>query len=144
MLTYTFNITHNYLVEQLLAKDFPSARRRILLQYVSFLTRLGKSVSTKVRMMKSIVASDIQSTTGKNCMNMRNELNLDLLTKPASSFAQKYNLYEVPEQDTWRLPLLSSLLRERQHMSVTGEEAETISGLIHSATLEGSQLILPV
>ena len=124
--------THNYLVEQMLAKDFPSVRRRILLQYVSFLSRLGKSVSQEVRMMKSVAASDIQSTTGKNCLSMKNEFNLDPLTMPASSFAKHYTMYQIPEQDTWRLPLLSSLLRERHEMSVSGEDTETISGVIES------------
>ena len=116
----------------MLAKDLPSVRRRILLQYVSFLSRLGKSVSKEVRMMKSIAASDIQSTTGKNCISMKNEFNLDPLTMPVSSFAKVYTMYQKREQDTWRLPLLSSLLRERHAMSVTGEDTETISGVNES------------
>ena len=116
----------------MLAKDFPSVRRGILLQYVSFLTRLGKSLSKEVRMMKSIAASDIQSTTGKNCLSMKNEFNLDQLTKHVSSFAKEYTMYDTPEQDTWRLPLLTSLLREKHELSVTGEDTKTISDVIDS------------
>ena len=48
--------THNYFVEQLLAKEFLSVRKRILLQYASFLQRLGRSVSSEIRIMSRIVA----------------------------------------------------------------------------------------
>ena len=116
----------------MLAKDASNVRRRILLQYVSFLSRLGKSVSKEVRMMKSIAASDIQSTTGKNCSSMKNGFNLDPLTMHVSSFPKEYTMYDTPEQDTWRLPLLSSLLRERYELSVTGEDTKTISDVIES------------
>ena len=124
--------THNYFVEQVLAKDFSSVRKKILLQYVSFLQRLGKSVSSEVRILSRIAASDVQSVTGKNCHNMRNEFNLDPWTKPVNCFAKEYMMYEIPAQDTWRPALLRSLLREKYDMDVTGEDTETISGLIES------------
>ena len=124
--------THNYFVEQLLAKDFSSVRKKILLQYVSFLKRLGKSVSCEVRVMSRIAACDVRSVTGKNCLNMKNEFSLDPWKEPASSFGMKYKMYEVPEQDHWRPSLLSSLLREKYEMDITGENIETISGLIES------------
>ena len=126
--------THNYLVEQTLAKDFSSVRKRILLQYASFLQRLGKSVSDEIRVMSRIVVVDVQSVTGKNCYNMVNEFNLDPWTQPAtsSSFAKQYKMYETPAQDTWRSSLLLSLMKEKYDMDVTGEDVETISGLIES------------
>jgi hypothetical protein len=120
--------THNYLVEQTLAKD-SSVRKRILLQYASFLQRLGKSVSGEVRVMSRIAAADVQSVTGKNCYNM---INLDPWTQPVRSFAKDYKMYETPAQDTWRSSLLLSLMREKYDMDVTGEDVETISGLIES------------
>ena len=75
--------THNYLVEQLLAKEFKSVRKRIMLQYVSFVKRLGRSVSQEVRIMRSMVASNVQfvqSMTGKNITNMKEEIRLDPMT----------------------------------------------------------------
>ena len=52
--------THNYFVEHLLAKSFNSVRKKVLSQYVSFLHRLGNSVSTEVRLMSRIAAADIR------------------------------------------------------------------------------------
>ena len=124
--------THNYFVEQVLAKDFSSVQKRILMQYVSFLQRLGKSVSSEVRILSRIVASDVQSVTGKNCQSMRNEFNLDPWTKPVNLFTKEYMMYQIPAQDTWRPALLMSLLREKYDMDVTGEDSETITELIES------------
>ena len=65
--------THNYFVDNLLARDFTSVRQRILSQYVSFLRRLRNSVSAEVRIMSVIAAADVRSTTGKNCYNIARE-----------------------------------------------------------------------
>ena len=69
--------THNYFVDNLLAGDFPSVRKKILAQYVGFLQRLRKSVSQEVRLLSYIVADDIRSTTGKNCHNLKQEFDID-------------------------------------------------------------------
>ena len=69
--------THNYFVEHVSAKDFRSARQQILSQYIGFLKRLGKSVSSEVRIMKNIAAQDIRSVTGRNCLNLREEFSVD-------------------------------------------------------------------
>ena len=124
--------THNYFVDHLLAKSFNSVRKKVLSQYVSFLKRLGNSVSTEVRLMSKIVAADIRSVTGKNVFNMRKEFNLDPWLATSGMFQKSYKFYEVPEVDSWRLPLLSSLLKERQEMDACGDTTETISGLIDS------------
>ena len=82
--------------------------------------------------MSRIVATDVQSVTGKNCYNMVNEFNLDPWTQPVMSFAKDDKMYKTPSQDTWRSSLLLSLMREKYDMDVTGEDVETISGLIES------------
>ena len=61
--------THNYFVDHLLAKSVNSVRKKVLSQYVSFLQRLGNSVSTEVRLMSRIAAADIRSVSGKNALN---------------------------------------------------------------------------
>ena len=124
--------THNYLVEQLLAKEFKSVRKRIMLQYVSFVKRLGRSVSQEVRIMRSMVASIVEYITGKNITNMKEEFRLDPMTEPAYSFGKNYSMYEIPDQDSWRSSLLLSLLNEKNDMNVVGEDTETITGLIES------------
>ena len=124
--------THNYFVEQLLAKEFSSVRKRILLQYASFLQRLGRSVNSEIRIMSRIVACDVRSVTARNCLNMVREFSLDPLIVPAFKFKKEYKMYEVPEHDHWRPSLLSSLLREKYELNVTGENTKTSTELIKS------------
>ena len=102
--------THNYLVANLLSEGFISVREKILAQYVGFLRRLATSISPEIRMLSCIVAQDVRSPTGKNCLNLRNEFNPDPWLSSPSILKSKYSQYEVPETDKWRLPLLTTLL----------------------------------
>ena len=70
--------THNFFVDHLLAGTLPSVRKSIVTQYTSFLQRLRKSVSKETRVMSQIVAADIRSVTGRNCLNLN--LDFDLHT----------------------------------------------------------------
>ena len=124
--------THNYLVENLLSEGFPSIREKILSQYVGFLRKLANSISPEVRMLSSIVAQDIRSPTGRNCLNLRNEFDFDPWLTSPSILKSQYSQYEVPEADKWRLPLLTTLLHQRYDLSACGEETETVDGLIES------------
>ena len=63
---------------------------------------------------------------------MKKEFNLDPWLATSGMFQKSYKFYEVPEVDSWRLPLLTSLLKERQEMDACGDNLETISGLIDS------------
>ena len=128
----TSRSTHNYFVEQLLAKEFSSVRKKILVQYASFLKRLGRSVNSEVRILSRIVACDVRSVTAKNCLNMEREFNMDPWMVPAFKFRIEYKMYKVPEHDHWRPSLLSSLLREKFEMDVAGENTKTITELIES------------
>ena len=124
--------THNYFVENLLSEGFPSVRRRILGQYVNFLQRLRKSVSSEVRIMSFIAAADVRSTNGRNCYNLSQEFNLDPWTSSPSLLKEKYSFYEVPDADSWRLPLLTTLLHQRYDMNACGDDTRTVDGLIES------------
>ena len=124
--------THNFFVDNFLAESFSSVRKNILVQYTSFVKRLGKSVSDEVRIMSRIAGSDIRSTMGKNCHNLKEEFKLDPWKDSTMLFKEAYKYYEIPEVDRWRIPLLRSLLREKYEMYVCGEETEVISGLIES------------
>ena len=114
--------THNYFVEHLLAKDIRSARQQILSQYIGFLKRLGKSVSSEVRIMKHIVAQDIRSVTGRNCFKLREEFAVDPWSVSVCSFKQAYKQYELPEQDRWRLSYLMDLLKQKYEMQACDEK----------------------
>ena len=108
--------THNYFVEHLLAKDWVSIREKIMVQYVKFMQRLPKSVSKEIRILHSVVSSDVRSVTGKNCLLLRQEFSLDPMSNSASQFHDVYKLYSVPDQDEWRISLLENLLAQRYEM----------------------------
>ena len=124
--------THNYFVDNLLARDFISVRQRILSQYVSFLRRLRNSVSAEVRIMSVIAAADVRSTTGKNCYNIAREFDSNPWNTSSNYLKAKYKMYEVADADSWRLPLLVNLLEQRYDLSVCGEDTEIVQGLIES------------
>ena len=124
--------THSYYVDNMLAESIPSARKKIMSQYVSFLQRLGKSVSSEVRIMSMIAAADIRSVVGRNVYNMKVEFDLNPWRDSSRLFKQKYSFHDVPEVDKWRLPLLRQMLDNRYEMKVCGEDTEIIDGLIDS------------
>ena len=124
--------THNYLVEHMLAKDLVSVRQRIFSQYIRFVQRLPKSVSKEVRILQSIVKNDVRSVTGKNCLMLSQEFSIDPLTVSPGKFNELYKNYAVPEHDTWRIPLLGTLLDQRYEMAACGDDIETVSGLLES------------
>ena len=124
--------THNYFLEHLLAKDMRSARQQILSQYIGFLKRLGKSVSSEVRIMRSIAAQDIRSVTGRNCSNLCQEFSVDPWQVSASSFSRGYKQYELPDQDRWRLSFLMDLLKQKYAMQACDENTDVVTELIES------------
>ena len=124
--------THSFFVDNLLAEGFPSVRKKILSQYVSFLQRLRKSVSNEVRIMSYIAAADIRSTTGRNSHNLTQEFQIDPWTSSPGVLKSKYSFCEVPDVDSWRLPLLTTLLKQRYDLNACGEDTDTVDGLIES------------
>ena len=124
--------THNYFVENLLAEQLPSVRCNILAQYFSFLQRLRKSVSVEIRLMSNIAASDIRSVTGRNCHNLVQEFNLDPWSSSPAAMRAKYSHYEVPDADSWRLPLLTTLIQQRYELNACDEDTDIVDGLIES------------
>ena len=70
--------------------------------------------------MSSINGSDIRSTIGKNCQNLKEEFKLDPCKDSPMMFKEAYRYFEVPEVDKWRIFLLKSLLREKYEMFVWG------------------------
>ena len=124
--------THNYFVEHLLAKDFRSARQQILSQYIGFLKRLRRSVSSEVRILTNIIAKDVRSVTGKNCHNISREFALNPWEVSSSYFCNIYKYYPMPDQARWRLSFLMDLLKNKYEMLACDEEINILNGLIES------------
>ena len=115
-----------------MAKDFYSAREKILAQYVSFLKRLGKSVSKEVRVLRSVAIHDVRSITGKNCLNLAKEFSIDPMKVSSGQLHKTYSQYDVPAEDTWRISLLDTMLKQRYDLSAYGDDLDTLARLIES------------
>ena len=124
--------THNYFVEHLLAKNVRSARQQVLSQYIGFLGRLIKSVSSEVRIMAMISAQDIRTTTGRNIRNLEEEFAQNPWTLLPSSINSMYQQYGLPQQDSWRISYLSDLMYQRYEMKACDEDTEIVTQLIES------------
>ena len=123
--------SHNYFVDGL-AGSLPSVRKKLLCQYVNFVSKLASSVSREVRIMAHVFSNDVQSVTGRNLVNIKNVFNLDPRRDPLSSFKETMVEYQTPESDEWRLPLLRKLLAQRREFSDSEEDTATLDELIDS------------
>ena len=124
--------THNYFVDNLLARELPSIRKKVLCQFVNFFQKLRVSPIRELRVLASVVGRDMGSVTGRNLVHLQDVFNLDPWTKSVGHFKKMYTGYLVPEVDSWRLPMLERLLAQRREMVVCEEEVDAITGLIDS------------
>ena len=123
--------THNYFVE-MLAGSLPSLRQKLLCQFVGFCHKLRSSASWEVRILAGIVGSDVGSTTGKNLKNIEEEFQVCPWSNSTGTFKSVYKGYQVPPEDSWRLPLLRKLLEQRREMITCDEDTGAITSLIDS------------
>ena len=124
--------THNYLVENLLSCQVASVRCNILSQYVGFVKKLSNNRSSEIRLLCRVAASDIRSTLSKNCRNLSDEFGINPWVDSPKKIRFNYKYYSIPEMDSWRIPLMNTLLRERFELDALGEETYTVNELIAS------------
>ena len=93
---------------------------------------LLKSKSDEVKVLANIVARDVRSVTAKNLLLIENETGLDPWKSTSIDIREKLPKKMVPEQDSWRIPLLCKLLYQRQEMKANCEKIDQISNLIDS------------
>ena len=77
--------------------------------------------------MSRLLARDIQSVTGKNLKYVKVVSGLDPWCSRKGQLREALvtaEVVEVPQQDMWRLPYLSSLLSQRREAHNTAEEHE--------------------
>ena len=119
--------THSYFLEYL-SGSLISVKRDLLGRYVGFYRSLKNSPSTEVRILASIVAKDVRTTTARNLRLVEAETGL---TWAAGSPCVKKKLLDnelvVPEPVRWRLSYLGKLLEERdQHVYQGLEDTEAV------------------
>ena len=116
--------TRTYLMQQVLASGFISARSAILARFVSFFRALRVAPSHEVRTIAFLVSRDMRSVTGRNLELVRQLSGQDPWA--ASPTRVKESLMErelvgVPERDTWRCSYLRKLLEQRQFAHYNGD-----------------------
>ena len=125
--------TFTYLVEDYFASGFTSLRNQVISRYAGFYRKLLKSSSREVCFMANIVAKDPRSVT---CKNLRLLQSKTALRQPYtySTFKIKSVLpvKTVPQNEMWRLGLLSSLLKLRLEKRMRNEATNSVDAMLDS------------
>ena len=104
--------TPNYLVESL--SNVKNCKQMIYKRYVKFLSSLESNRRPELRALLSIVKNNCRSITGGNLRKILIDSGVKI--EPGVTQIQSlnsYTVYETPEGQEWRLPLLTSLLELR-------------------------------
>ena len=109
-----------------------SVEEQLYQRYVKFFKKLRTSKSDKIQLLVNIVARDIRSTTGKNLDHIFRLTGLDPWDVNEETIEMSLVRNPVPEEEMWRLPLLSQYLKQRREMEVNMENTDAISDLIQS------------
>ena len=105
--------THTYLVENVLASNFVSARHQVMGRYVTFFQSLLNSPNREVRILTRIVAQDKRSVTRQNIEHISNVSGLSPWDYSKSRITAELGKCEVKETVAWRLPFLCKLLDQK-------------------------------
>ena len=124
--------THSYLVENLLGKDSPSLRTAILSRFVKYFHGLTKCAGMETRSLAGLSQADARSTLGKNLRKITIETGKDPRWTAHASFRDSFKTIPVPDEDSWRIPLLSRLLDERREKETMEEDTKSVEELIAS------------
>jgi hypothetical protein len=113
--------TFRYLVEGFFAGEQISLRNQILSRYHGFFRGLLSSPSKEIRILARIVKDDPRSTT---CRNLR-YLSQKTAMQQVESFSswrvkEALGKRQVPDDEKWRLGLLTTLLSMRQDRQLCG------------------------
>ena len=125
--------TFTYLVEGFLAGDQISLRNQILSRYPGFFRGLFSSPSREVRLLARLVKNDPRSTTCRNLRYIRKMTGL----QQAESFSSwrikgALGMLEVPENEKWRLGLLTTLITMRQNKYTNVQDSKQLTAMIAS------------
>ena len=124
--------THTYLVENVLATDFPTLKNQIYVRYVNFFQQLFKSASIEVRHLARIVSRDVRSVTCKNVQHITAVSGLSPWDYSAQRIKINLPVAKVPLSDWWRPSFLSKLLELRRQSKNSPQINEMINSLCSS------------
>ena len=122
--------THKYFIEPLTQQKHLKAL--LIRRFLSFIEQIKKCPKDVVKVVLNTIKHDVASTTGSNLRNillMMGKDNPDDLC-PEDSNLVRY--HPIPEEESWRLQILTELLNERQHnLNIEGFTTEELDDLVH-------------
>ena len=125
--------TYTYLVEGYFAEKQTSLRPQILSRYPGFLRGLLSSPSKEVRMLVRLAKEDPRSTTCLNLRYLRQMTGLQQVEKYASwRVKDALGRKEVPENEMWRLGLLTNLLSMKMDKFTKVQDSKQLCAMIDS------------
>ena len=105
--------THNYIVEQVSGGN--NAKKMIWCRYIKFVDSLIKNKRSSIVSLFKTIQNDVRSVTGSNLRKIMldsSKLVIPGVTKKIALY--DFNVYDTPEGEEWRVPLLFSLLEMRE------------------------------
>merc|ERR1719319_435807 len=124
--------TFTYLVEGFLAGQETSLRNQVLGRYPGFLQSLLQSPSLEVQLLSRVAAADPSFTTRQNIEYVRDISGVDPKQYGAACVAASLPTSQVPEEQQWRLGLLTSLLALRQEKYFSQEDSSRVEAMLAS------------
>lgn len=129
--------TRSYLVQDVLACGYTSAKADILARYGKFFKGLRTSPCWEVTVLANLVARDVRSSTGRNIKYVGESSGRDPWhsgTAGLRAGVEKTEKVEVADVDRWRVKYLGTLLAQRQECHYLGQEdlEEEVQVLIDS------------
>ena len=110
------DVTNTYIVivENLLADNFTTLRNSVYGRYPSFFQSLLNSSSKEVALLANIVARDAQTVTARNIKVVEDASGHSPWDFSAMQVKSGLKKVTVPENNGWRLSLLSKMLAHRK------------------------------
>ena len=103
-------------------------------RYSKFVQKLAFSPSKNIRFLRRILISDSRSVIKKNIWFLNNVTKSDICISSSWKVKQLLPTDDIPNEDKWRVPLLTKLLEVRKSRSylTLGSNKKQIQDMIDS------------
>ena len=124
--------TFTYLAEGFLTGKETSLRNQVLGRFPGFLQSLLESPSSEVRFLARVVVADGGSVTSDNIRHIRSVSGLSPLRYSGARIKCALPFQTVPQEQEWRLGLLSSLLSLRREKHRSQDDTDRVEAMLVS------------
>ena len=124
--------TFTYLVEGFFAANHVSLRNQVLSRYPGFVQNLLSSPSKEVRLLMNIVSREPQSVTSKNISYVEQLTLRNPCQYSAAIIKRRLPSKQVPDDQKWRLGLITKLMEMRNQEYLLAEDSTRLSAWIDS------------